>query len=335
MDAIMDAQEYLQKKQSILYRATTIQSGESFDCGGFVFFRRGDRMGAAIPTGDTLVKIHNVHPGCSFSLDGDDALPRVEGNWLTLTIDKNETDISDPVCEEEFASRILNFVKTDDGARDEIIADPWSWAEKIIAMSGDKVSEVKPYPMIAELCLVNMLREAELLTDVKNQYRGPNASIHDFELPSFSLECKAHLHGDPDAQKAELVISSENQLSRTGQKPLYLVYCPMEVSGDLTIDSCVAAFGEPRNEIMEKVALGGFVEGDFSWMRPYHAEAEPLVFEINDSFPRITPAQFPGGRFPSGITQLTYSVSLKNLPSCPIGSFIEAQKMGVPPVFSV
>ena len=97
MDAIIDAQEYLQKKQSILYRAKTIRPGESFDCGGFVFFRSGERMGAAIPTGDTLLKIHNVHPGRSYSLDSDDALPRVAGNWLALTIDTSETDISDPV----------------------------------------------------------------------------------------------------------------------------------------------------------------------------------------------------------------------------------------------
>ena len=139
MNTQNEANEYFQKKQSIIFRATTIKSGESFDCGGFVFFRRGERMGAAIPTGDTLLKIHNVHPGRSYSLDGDNALPRVTGNWLTLTIDKDETDISDPVCEEEFASRILSFVRTDGNARAEIIADPWGWAEKVIAMSGDKV----------------------------------------------------------------------------------------------------------------------------------------------------------------------------------------------------
>jgi len=334
MNSQAEAQEYLQKKQSIIYRAKTILSGESFDCGGFVFFRRGERMGAAIPTGDMLPKIHNVHPGRSYSLDGDDALPRVPGNWLTLTIDRDETDISDPVCEEEFASRILSFVRMDGNAREEIIADPWGWAEKVIAMSGDKVSDVRSYPIIAELFLVNKLRETGLLTDVRSEYRGPDAGIHDFELPSFSLECKAHLHGDPDAKKGELVISSENQLSRTGQKPLYLVYCPMEASGDLTIDSCVAAFGEPRNAIMEKVSLGGFVEGDFSWMRPYHMVAEPLVFEINETFPRITPAQFPNGRFPGGITKLVYSVSLKNLPSCPLGAFVDAMRTNAPPIFA-
>ena len=335
MNTQNEASEYFQKKQAIIFRATTIKSGESFDCGGFVLFRRGGRVGAAIPTGDDYINIHNVHPGRSYSLDGDDALPRVPGNFLTLTVDLDDVDMMDAVIAEEFANRIMSFVRTDGGVREELIADPWSWAEKVIAMSGDKVSDVRSYPVIAELCLVNRLREAGLLTDVANQYRGPDAGIHDFELPAFSLECKAHLHGDPEAKKGELVISSENQLSLTGQKPLYLVYCPLEASGDLTIASCIAAFGEPRSEIMQKVALCGFVEGDFSWMRPYHAVAEPLVFEINDSFPRITPAQFPDGRFPSGITKLTYSVSLKNLPSCPLDMFIEAMKNGKSPVFEV
>lgn len=330
-----EALDYLQKKQSVTYRATTIQSGEAFDCGGFVFFRRGDRIGVAIPTGEKYVNIHNVHPGYSFSLDGDNALPRVSGNWLTLTIDKNETDLSDPVNMDEFVSRILGFVKTRDNAREELIENPWLWAEKVITMSGDKVSDVRPYPVIAELLLVNKLRGAGLLTDVARQYRGPDAGIHDFELQSFSLECKAHLHGDSEGKKGELVISSENQLSSSGHKPLYLVYCPMESSGDLTIDSCVKQFGEPRSEIMKKIAQSGLAEGDFSWMRPYHLVSEPIVFEINDSFPRITPSQFPGGRFPTGITKLIYTVSLKNLPMCPLDSFIEAMSNSTTPAFSI
>ena len=330
-----EAEKFLEKRKAVIFRAKTIKSGEVVQFDDFVFFRRGDQMGAAISTGESQINIHNVHPGRSYSLDGDSALPLVSGNFLTLTVDVSSVDLSDPVKMEDFADRVLGFVRMEDGNRELILADPWMWAEKVIEMSGDKISEVKPYPMIAELCLVNALRAAGLLADVKHEYRGPDAGIHDFELPMISLECKAHLHGDMEAKKGELVISSEHQLSRTGTKPLYVVYFPMEDSGDLTLEKCVAVFGEPRQDILDKLKLGNFVEGDFSWQRPYHILGQPLVFEITDDFPRITPAQFPGGKFPTGITKLVYHVSLHNRPSCPLDAFIEAVKKGENPVFAI
>ena len=335
MEAKNNIDKYLELKKSIVYRATSIHPGEVFDFDGFQLFRKGDSVGAAIPTGETLVNIHNVHPGKSYSLDGDNALPGVSGNYLTLTVDAAVTDLSDPVKQEDFAHHILAFVKTEDGNRELLLADPWEWAARVIEMSGDIASDMRPYPWIAELILVNRLRAAGLLTDVAGQYRGPDAGIHDFELPQMSLECKSRLHGDRESKAGELVISSEHQLSRTASKPLYVVYFPMEDVGNVTLESCVAEFGEPRAEIMEKLAKGGFVEGDFAWRRPYQVLGSPLVFEIDDNFPRITPAQFPGGKFPGGITKLVYHVSLKNLPSCTLDDFIAAMKRGERPVFAV
>lgn len=323
-----------QLKQSINYRATHVRTGDAFAFENFVFFRRDNAVGAAIPTGGAYVNIHNVHPGKSYSLEGDNAVPRNAGNFLTLTVDVSETDLADPVNLENFANMMIAFTKDEAGSRAALIADPWSWAEKVIEMAGDKASDQKPYPYIAELTLVNKLRAAGLLTDPDVEYRGPDASTHDFELPMMSLECKSHLHADPTAKKGELVISSEHQLSKTGTKPLYVVYFPMEDTGDLTLESCVRDFGSPRPVMMRKLAKNGFVEGDFSWLRPYHLLGSPLVYEINDSFPRITPEQFPGGRFPAGITKLVYHVSLHSLPSCPLDDFIAAKVAGREPVFA-
>ncbi len=327
--------QYLELKKSIAYRATHTNSGEVFDFDGFSFFGKGSRIGAAIPTGEILHKIHNVHPGKGYTLDGDNSLPGVVGNFLTLTVDAARTDLDDPVKLENFASGILSFVRTDDGTRDLLLSDPWEWAARVIEMSGDTASELRPHWLVAELCLVNALRKAGLITDVASQYRGPDAATHDFELPMMSLECKSRLHGDIETKAAELIISSEHQLSRTGQKPLYIVYFPMEETGDLSLETCVAAFGEPRAEIMDKVEKAKFVEGDFPWFHKYHILGAPLVFEVSDDFPRITPEQFKGGKFPGGITKLIYHVSLHNRPSCPLGAFIDAMMRGEKPVFTI
>jgi len=317
-----------QLKQSIAYRATRARTGDAFAFGDFVFFRRNNDVGAAIPTGAAYVNIHNVHPGRSYSLEGDNAVPRNSGNFLTLTVNAAETDLNDPVNLENFANMMIAFTKDEAGSRAALILNPWAWAERVIEMAGNRASDQKPYPYIAELVLVNKLRAAGLLTDPDAEYCGPNAGTHDFELPMMSLECKSHLHADQAAKRAELVISSERQLRRTGSKPLYVVYFQMEDIGDLTLESCVRDFGSPRPVIMRKLAKNGFVEGDFSWLRPYRLADTPLVFEINDSFPRITPEQFPGGRFPTGITKLVYHVSLQNLPSCPLDDFIAAKAAG-------
>lgn len=327
--------EYLRLKQSIIYRATHIHSGDVSDFTGFSMFRVGDRIGAAIPTGETYINIHSVHPGKSYTLDGTSALPGMQGNFLALTVDAAVTDLSDPVKQEDFANRILSFVTTENGTRELLLSNPWEWAARVIEMSGDTATELRPYPYIAELYLVNKLRGAGLMTDVATQYRGPDSGVHDFELPTMSLECKSRLHGDPESKSGELVISSEHQLSRTGSKPLYVVYFPMEDTGDLSLSSCVADFGNPRAVIMEKLAKMKFVEGDFAWQRPYHVLGSPLVYEITDDFPRITPGQFVGGHFPSGITKLVYHVSLHNRPSCVLDDFIAGIAAGNVPVFTV
>ena len=334
MNQINTTDAYLELKKSIIYRATHVKSGEVFDFDGFSMFRTGDKIGVAIPTGETCINIHNVHPGKSFTLDGIDGLPGVQGNFLGLTVNAAMTDLNDPVKQEDIASRILSFVTTENGTRELLLTNPWEWAARVIEMSGDTATELRPYPYVAELYLVNKLREAGLMTDVATQYRGPDSGVHDFELLTMSLECKSRLHGDPETKAGKLVISSEHQLNRTGSKPLYVVYSPMEEMGDLSLASCVAAFGEPRSEIMGKLAKNKFVEGDFAWQRPYQILGSPLVFEITDDFPRITPGQFVGGKFPSGITKLVYHVSLHNRPSCPLDDFVNAIKNGTPPVFT-
>lgn len=327
--------DLIQLKQSIEYRATHIQSGQWAAFGDFVFFQKGNNVGAAISTGDRLVNIHNVRPGQSYLLEGDNAVPGTPGNFLTLTCDVSETDLNDPVRKEAFANMILSFVKDEDGSRSALVSDPWSWAEKIIEMSGNAASALRPYPYVAELVLLNKLRTAGLLVDPEHEYLGPAAGTHDFEIQSMSLECKAHIHGDSETKVGELVISSQNQLSRTGDKPLYVVYFPMEDVGDLSLEKCVQDFGEPKPVIMKKLAKNGFAEGDFAWQRPYRIQGTALVYEITDDFPKITPEQFPGGHFPSGITKLVYHVSLQNLPSCPLDSFIAAKVAGASPHFSV
>ena len=321
-------------KNAIEEFARTIPSGSAREYPGFSLFRRKNTVGAAIPTGETLINIH-VPTGQSFRLEGDAAVPGVEGNFLTLTVDVSDTDLNDPLKADAFSNMVLQFVSTKNGNRERLVANPWAWASTIIEMNGDTATKTRPYPYIAELYLVAALRDAGLLTDIESEYRGPEAGRHDLELPTMSFEAKSHLHGDEGETAGELVVSSETQLSRTGGKPLYAVYFSMEDMGELTLESCVSRFPDARVAVLRKLKEKEYVEGDFSWQRPYNMMQEPRVYEITDDFPRITPEQFKGDVFPSGITKLVYHVSLRNLPYCPLNTFIDAKKRGIRPVFRV
>ena len=333
----IDQKDIRQFKSSILGLARTLEPGNATEFPAFemTFFRKGNAVGAAVSTGSALVNIHNVHPGQSFLLEGDNSVPCVTGNFLTLTVDLNETDLNDPVKAEAFSSMVFQFVTKEGGNRDSLLANPWAWAEKIIEMGGDKTTKTRPYAYLAEIYLVAELREAGLLTDIEKEYRGPDASRHDFELPTMSLEAKSHLHGSDEEADGEMSVSSAVQLSRTDGKPLYVVYFVMEDMGALTLKTCAERFGGDRVAIMRKLEKNGFVEGDFAWQRPYNLPHEPRVYEITDDFPRITPEQFKGDVFPSGITKLVYHVSLRNLPYCPLSTFIDAKQSGIQPVFRV
>ena len=335
METATVEQDYKQLKGMIESFARTLLSGQArgFPVLDFILFRKGNAVGAAVSTGERLINLHDVHPGQSFLLEGDAAVPRVQGNFLTLTVDVSATDLNDPLKADAFSNMILQFVSMDGGNRDRLLANPWLWAEKIIEMGGDKTAKKYPHAYIAELYLTAALKEAGLLTNVETEYRGPEAGRHDFELPSMSLEAKSHLHGSADEKPGELVISSATQLSKTDGKPLYVVYFSMEDTGALTLESCVGRFPDDRVTILQKLAANGFVEGDFYWQRPYNLPHEPRVYEITDDFPRITPEQFVGGVFPSGVTKLVYHVSLRNLPYCPLSTFIAALADGQSPCF--
>lgn len=322
-----------QLKQVLETRATSMISGQAIAFSNFTLFRKGNRVGVAVPTGDSLVNIHNVRPGQSYLLEGDAALPLATGNFLTLTVSVDEVDLSDSVKADDFSSRMLAFVSQD--IRAELIADPWAWAAKVIEMSGDKTTKTRPYPYVAELYLASRLHSAGLLADLGTEYCGPGANRHDFELETMSIECKSHLHADRGETAGELVVSSATQLSRTAGKPLYVVYFSMEETGSLSLESCVGEFPDDRVTVLGKLAENGFAEGDFSWQRPYNLTCEPRVYEITDAFPRITPEQFANGVFPSGVTKLVYHVSLANLPYCTLSNFIRAKQGGDEPVFEV
>ncbi len=306
------------------------------------FYRDADNIGVAIPTRE-LLEIQKVFPVKIFEMRSRTAwLPNMTGNFLTLSVPNNPDtfDLTTPGNLSLFLGICIQFVTEN---RNDLLADPKQWAKKMIKIFGNESSDKRPYPYIAEFHLLRELDKAGLIRDIDREYRGPEYGIHDFELENFSLEVKSHLHAQPD-NKRKVTISSDKQLEKTSfdrddeKKPLYLVYYEMEGgSGDLSLKQCINGFGDKRGIVLEKLEKLAFYEGDLYWESPYHlVGGEPMVYPVDDQFPRITSDKFVGGATPSGVDELTYTVSLANLRHrYTLSEFIKAKQAGREPEYYV
>lgn len=325
-------------KNAVRYRLSNIAAGQLFkyDQDQYLFFRMGNIVGAAVNTGEVLHNIHNIHPTKAFTLDSVHNVLHADGNFLTMTANMDEINLQDPIQANRFTDIICQFVRLEDGNRENLLADPREWAENMIEVLGNSAETSRPYAYVAELDIVNKLCSAGIMTDVTKEYRGPEKSVHDFELSDFSLEVKAHLYGDMTDKANSLTISSENQLEPTEGKPLYIVFYRMEETGNMSLANAVSEFvaqGYSKQEIIGKIKGSGYTEGDLFWEKEYHTQNEPQVYEVTGDFPRITPSMFKNNHFPTGIKKLIYTISLENMPSCGLTEFIRAKCEGREPRF--
>ena len=326
---------YLDLYNDLEESVSTIATGHNtcFPVHNFFLYKDNHAVGVAIPTQD-LLNVQKVYPVRKFHMCSRIGLPPAqEGNYLTLSVPVS-FDLSNVANRSLFLDMCLQFVSLEDGNRQRLLANPHKWAKEKIEILGNKSTDNQPYPYIAEFHLLHALDAAGLVQDVRQEYRGPEGGVHDFEMASFSLEVKSHLHADETDKPGEVTISSDKQLSLTGTKPLYLVYYKMEETGDMSLKNCIDSFDHKRDIALEKLeSLKKFYEGDLYWEAPYHLLEEPLVYPVTDGFPRITPLKFVGGQTPAGVTKLIYHISLANLPCCTLSEFIAAKQQGREPEY--
>ena len=326
-------EDYLSLYNDLEQDVLEIVTGSSSYYGGdFLLYKDDKTIGVAIET-DEYLNIHHVYPSKQFNMSSRIGLPPNEpGNFLTLSSSTN-FDLTDCNKRGIFLDMCLQFVSRENGNREKLLSDPHKWAKEKIEIMGNASSDKKPYPYIAELHLLQKLDEAGLVQDIEQEYRGPEKGVHDFEMAAFSLEVKSHLHGNQEDKPGEVTISSDKQLALNCGKPLYLVYCKVEDTGDLSLRSVIDSFGNKREIALKKLEKEKFYDGDLYWESQYHLLEEPLVYPVTGDFPRITPFQFVGGQKPSGVTKLIYDISLANLPCCTLSEFIEAKKQGREPEY--
>lgn len=294
--------------------------------GDFYFFANFSQMGVAITFKANLDAY--VRQLKSFNLSRSAELQTTNGllagPFLVLTINPQEFDFENSLTVGIFVDLMIRFI--DAKYREQFSTNPDVCYTILADLLGNTFREVSPYSTLAEVQMLNMLNNYGMIDSVKNNWPGPDGNVHDFELKNCSVEVKSTLHAK---DKPELVISSQHQLQRTGDKPLFVALFQYENSGDMCVGDEVCSFEGAqieRNALYDKLRNKNIVEGSISWQKSYHWIENPRFYEVTEDFPRITEDVFVNNQFPKDITKIIYHVDLRNQPAYTFEEFINRIK---------
>lgn len=233
----------------------------------------------------------------------------VPGPFITFSADPSEVNLLDDLKAGAFIDLILRFVDPD--MRQQFSTDPESCFKALAELFGNKYSEVPAYSLLAELQLAEMLMQHGKLTDVNAQWLGVEGNVHDFELDTCSIEVKSTKN-----RADELVVSSQYQLRKTNNKPLYVAFFKYEFTGNESIETVMNNHAPNTPEytaLMAKLSEKGIEPGDIQWQQKFHQIQDVRFYEVDANFPKITENDFITGQFPIGIDKIVYHVNLNNI----------------------
>ena len=228
-----------------------------------------------------------------------------EQNAIILTADYS-------VSQESFSTLCEALLSPGENGENRalITKSPEAWWKDWKELIGNRDIDERVYDTLGELCVFKLLSS----NGQQVNWDGPNSATYDLEMDEEYVEVKS----TTSRSKKEVTISSQFQLDPPGKK-LSLILCQFESSSfnGYSIDSVVEDLinmGVNPEYLNTRLSQKGLEPGMIARRRKFVLH-DMLKYEVNDTFPRITPASFIGGVMPLGITKITYTVSLEGLNS--------------------
>ncbi len=261
-----------------------------------------DTYGVAIPYEGTE-EIHEFFSNAEIKSDIISVQDGLAQRAILLLADYSVAQSSFSALCEELVSPGENGVK-----RRYVTASPTSWWLEWKELLGNRNIDERVYDILGELCVLKHFASFGL----EISWGGPCGSTYDIELPDGYAEVKSTVL----RSKKEVTINSQFQLDPPG-KELVLILCVFEESehNGLSIDQIVddlISFGLSKDYLNSRLSKRGLEEGMSARRRKYLLH-DMLQYNVDEKFPRITPASFVGGVLPAGITKITYTVSLDGM----------------------
>ena len=214
--------------------------------------------------------------------------------------------------EKAFSALCEQFVYPGDHGefRKEITSSPLKWWIEMKQILGNKDVDNMVYDTLGELWAYDYLvRRGENVV-----WTGPQGSSTDIESDEMVVEVKSTL----SRERKEIHVHGKSQLTPPPQKSLYLFFCGFEISAGTgySINDIVyglANDGYDVTDINRSLAKKGLELGKSARDRKYILWFV-YKYVVDENFPRITSSSFVGGKEPDGITSISYTVDLENIP---------------------
>lgn len=199
---------------------------------------------------------------------------------------------------------------SDTAVRQALLANPLAWWQRWRHLLGNALVEKHGYDVLAELLALETL----VIKGTAFEWSGPFGGVVDIKTPATDYEVKSTI----SRYGTVINISGQFQLATSSGKPLKLVHFRFEpVDDGLSIDHvCDRLIARGVDAAMLEGALGRLgMEAGCSARKEGYSLLEARSYTVDDSFPRITPANFIGGVLPAGVVQFEYAVDLSGLRS--------------------
>lgn len=209
----------------------------------------------------------------------------------------------------EFSLICEDFVELGehDKNRKTLLKDPVAWWQKWTALLGNAQGTKYIFDIVAELSALVKLYELG-----ENPFwSATGLNTHDIETDKESYEVKATL------SKSKSVIHVSSQFQFLEGKPLFLIFSRLEESklGKSIDDLLKIVETYDKNMVMSYnnyLYEKGYAKGNHNRKKKY-VILERRKIEVTDTFPKVTEAQFIGGKMPDNISHLEYDVSIDGL----------------------
>jgi hypothetical protein len=223
-------------------------------------------------------------------------------NLLTFTCSLEDLRI-------EFANLSAQFVYPgEDGQyRRSLLKSPRDWWTRWSSILGNSFRVKSPSQVIAELLTFKYY----FLKEENPKWIGHKGKSHDIEFNTGICEVKS------TSQRYGFLIDVNSQFQLKAEKTTLFVSAfrfENSIHG-ISINSVsneLYNLGVDRKEIINGLDNLGYEEGMGSLDESY-ALLDARLYEVNDSFPRITSDSFVQGVIPIGIVKIKYTIDLENI----------------------
>lgn len=189
------------------------------------------------------------------------------------------------------------------------VLDEW---RTLLKAAGGQVAREVIQGLAGELEVLRLLANIDP-ANALDYWTGPTGALHDFICGTSHIEVKSTASNDPNF----VTISSLDQIDPVGTEGLYLAV--IHVRGDPTAPSldqkvdAIAAQGVPREDLLRKVALAGYVyesgqDNDFRFQ-----VASTRFWKVGAKFPGLRRSDIGEQRM-KGVSKVKFELALDSAP---------------------